>query len=753
MARFSPLVRAGWPVLPLSRDGSKTPLVSGYHGKDRKIADVETIKSWNRAWPDANPGIVLPDNVIGLDVDGPSHGVNGLETIAAFEEKFGPLPETGWVFHGHTEDGSPSPYGTRLYRIPDSMLDVYTPGSVVGNLSKVAGPGVDVIAPWIRYNLAPGAIHSSGEVYEFYPSPMPGIPWLPNPADLPELTPRQVKALLKKRGETKTLTPAAAPLTGKQRAGQLLAQTRALAALREGETLLIEGEQRGWQKGDGFFVLACGLVRLAKDRQKAKAAFVKAAEPFWDAERQWENAEAAVDAEAEEISDAYPVSVAQEPYVFTSVVIERHFAESEGTLTLRYRDDDRTFWLWSEKKARYEHLSEDEVLATVKKKLRDATEVYMLADGPEQRKVKLTQKISKEVTEHLKSLTLTSAFGAGALLPSVGGVPFRNGWLDVSTGELVPVGPERDVRWNVQADYEPDAECPEWIQFLKSLGWDEDTEEYRLLRQWMGYLLSGRKDLDRALLLIGPTRSGKGTIIRVCMALLGDGAVGTTLDSLTRNFGLQNFIGKGLATIGDARFGRNDKNLNGVLLSLTSNDPLPVDVKYGKPLSINLPVRLMVATNETPNFIEASDALAQRFESLVFDRSFVENPDLQLFNRLSGELPGIARWALEGLRDLEEVGKFSPTTKGRDLQKRMIQESAFVRMFVEERCELAPGHRVDNEKLYAEFALWAEQNRMPVYNSVRFHRELLDAFPGLVSNGSFRISGKVVRGKIGLKLA
>jgi len=305
----------------------------------------------------------------------------------------------------------------------------------------------------------------------------------------------------------------------------------------------------------------------------------------------------------------------------------------------------------------------------------------------------------------------------------------------------------------VPENYDPEAECPEWLKFLMSLGWTEETGEYRLVRQWFGYLLSGSKAQEKALLMLGPSRAGKGTVIRVAARLLGDGATSTSLESLMSNFGLQNFIGKGLATIGDARFGKSDKGLNARLLSLTSNDELPVDVKYGKPLSVNLPVRLMIATNETPNFIEASDALARRFVALVFDKSFAENPDHGLFDRLKKEIPGIARWALEGLRDIEREGKFTETKKGRELQTRMIQESAFVRMFVEECCVLDPSAKVSNDALFAEFAVWAEQNRMPVANRQRFGRELLDAFPGQITEGKFRTGGRVVRGKIGVKLA
>lgn len=445
----------------------------------------------------------------------------------------------------------------------------------------------------------------------------------------------------------------------------------------------------------------------------------------------------------------YVSNVNSEQYSFTAELLDRHFRSADGVLVLRFRADDRTFQLWSDRKGRYEHLSDDEVRARVARLLVDAKHT---TETGEVQDVRVKPKTWNDLVSCLQLLTLTSEHGAGALLPSIGGVPFRNGWLDAETGELVPIGPERDVRWNVAAEYDPAAECPEWEHFLKTLRWTPDTQEYRLLRMWFGYLLSGSKDQERALLMLGPSRSGKGTVIRVAEALLGEGSAATSLDSLMQNFGLQAFIGKGLATIPDARFGRSDKGLNARLLSLTSNDSLPVDVKYGKPLSLNLPVRLMIATNETPNFIEASDALSRRFMVLKFTESFQGREDRTLFRRLKEELPGIARWSLEGLRDLEDEGKFIETAAGREIQAQMIMESAFVRIFVEEECELGPNFKIPNEELYQEYSIWAEQRKLPVYNSVRFGRELKDAFTGKIEDTRLKIRGKAVRGKIGIRL-
>ena len=92
----------------------------------------------------------------------------------------------------------------------------------------------------------------------------------------------------------------------------------------------------------------------------------------------------------------------------------------------------------------------------------------------------------------------------------------------------------------------------------------------------MAYVISGRLDLHKILLLIGPTRAGKGVIARVLKALVGRGNyAGPTLASLGTNFGLSPLIGKPLAIISDARLGgANVHQVVERLLSVSGEDML-----------------------------------------------------------------------------------------------------------------------------------------------------------------------------------
>lgn len=757
--KFGPLLKAGWEVIPLKREGGKKPLVSGFHGAAHEVADEETVRGWAKTWPDCNPGLTMPPGIIGLDVD--NHDADGIDALREFERVNGELPEGPRIFHGFTDEGLPSPYGTRLFRVPEECLDYFGPKMIVGNLNKVSGPGVDVIAPWLRYNVAPGAVHRSGEVYQWAWGDE-ALSEHPRPEDVPFLTVQQFEALRTGRSSqgVKTIKTVSAP-TPENRGTMLLKQTRELAMLAEGETLEIEGQQRGWQMGDGFFVLACALVRAAlaagRDLDVIGAKFVKAAVADGhgldeaDAERQWENALLMVEEDSEFV---YDVSILQKPMDFASEYLNRHH-RLDGVLTLRYQD--MRYWEWCG--THYKVLETDEIAAMCGQHLNGKPEMYVAkVDGVfvrEQRLIAWNNKCRGELLPALKERTLVSPKGGGVLLPSIGGVPFLNGWLDIESGELVPLTPDRDVRWVVPGKYDPDAPEPiEWLKFLESIGWTPETQEYRLLRQWYGYLLSGDQKLHKAAMLVGPPRAGKGTILRVAEAMFGEGAVGLDLDAFSTNFGLSPIVGKGLATVDDARFEvKTDKATVRRLLTLVAQGTMSIDRKYKDPLSIRATARLMLATNEIPALIEASDALASRFIFLKFTESFIDREDFGLERRIISELPGIVKWALEGLADLRRVGHFSETDTGLALKREMAEISNPIRLFIEECCEFSEDGWVATDELHEQYVMWAEPRKYHLPSPAIFARDLNAAYPdSVICAKQKRIGSKVRRGFQGLRL-
>jgi len=98
-------------------------------------------------------------------------------------------------------------------------------------------------------------------------------------------------------------------------------------------------------------------------------------------------------------------------------------------------------------------------------------------------------------------------------------VAMRNGLLnldDVLQGKPITLT-THTPRWfspfTLPYDYNPGAECPNWFETLNEI-FDGDEERVALLGEWFGYCLTEDTSLHAILLIEGPPRSGKSTILR-----------------------------------------------------------------------------------------------------------------------------------------------------------------------------------------------------------------------------------------------
>ena len=146
-----------------------------------------------------------------------------------------------------------------------------------------------------------------------------------------------------------------------------------------------------------------------------------------------------------------------------------------------------------------------------------------------------TRRKIDDIMDALKSLVhvpwttsnpawLRHAVDRGTTLPNAPADEFiacANGLVHVPTRTLYPCTPTYYVHSAVPFAYLPDAPRPQrWHRFLRDL-WGEDFETIRTLQEMFGYVLSGDTRQQKLFLLIGPKRSGKGTIARVLTALIG----------------------------------------------------------------------------------------------------------------------------------------------------------------------------------------------------------------------------------------
>ncbi|MGY4467328.1 putative DNA primase/helicase [Bradyrhizobium sp. LB9.1b] len=334
-------------------------------------------------------------------------------------------------------------------------------------------------------------------------------------------------------------------------------------------------------------------------------------------------------------------------------------------------------------------------------------------------------------------------------------LPVRNGLLHLPTGRLSRPTPgffcmnASDVTFDSRAP-----EPREWLHFLDMI-WPDDPQSIETLQDVFGYLLSSDTSHQKIPLIIGPKRSGKGTIARVLTALLGqDSVTAPTLASLATNFGLAPLIGKSVAIVGDARLsGKVDQSaIAERLLSISGEDSITVDRKFQSAWTGRLGVRFVVMSNELPRLSDASGALTSRFVVLTMTRSFYGREDRGLGNRLIAELPGILNWAREGYLRLRRLGYFQQPDSARDAIEELEELSSPISAFIKARCVVTPGLQTSASAMFVAWRDWCEANGRREAGTVQsFGRDLRAAVPGLQITRP-RVDGAQVRCYEGIKL-
>jgi putative DNA primase/helicase len=314
-------------------------------------------------------------------------------------------------------------------------------------------------------------------------------------------------------------------------------------------------------------------------------------------------------------------------------------------------------------------------------------------------------------------------------------IAFTNGLLHLPTRKLIAHTPALFALNALPFAYDPAAQLPLiWLNFLNAL-WPDDKEAIATLQEMFGLFLTGETRHQKAFLIVGPKRSGKGTIARILTQLLGqDNVCGPTLSSISQNFGMAPLIGKRLAVISDARLsGKADQQIIVErLLSVTGEDSLTIDRKFLGAWTGRLETRFLILTNEVPKLADASGALASRFITLILRQSFYGKEDHALTDKLLAELPGILKWALEGWDCLRARGHLVAPASSQAVQREMEDLGSPIGAFVRDCCMVEAGGHVACDHLYNLWCEWCrDQNREHVGTVQDFGRNLRATVPGL----------------------
>ncbi len=322
-------------------------------------------------------------------------------------------------------------------------------------------------------------------------------------------------------------------------------------------------------------------------------------------------------------------------------------------------------------------------------------------------------------------------------------VAMTNGLVDLEqllSGDidncLYPHSPNWFSTFCLDYEFDPSAECPQWMKVLNR-NLEGDKERIAILQEWAGYLFSSRNDMQKFLCLEGEGANGKSVFLAVMEAMLGrQNCSYVPLESFGGRFDLSSTTGKQANICADV--GQIDSVCEGRLKSFTSGDPMTFDRKGLNPIEDSPTAKLMLAWNNRPRIGDSSSGPWRRmilipFRVQIQEHEMIRGMDKAKWWKDSGELPGIFLWAIQGLARLRSKGRFARSDTCAALIEEYKTDSNPVLSFFDTSIEEAPvGNNEESniefeetsDDLYGAYRKWCSANGHHPFASNKFFVEL-----------------------------
>jgi len=305
----------------------------------------------------------------------------------------------------------------------------------------------------------------------------------------------------------------------------------------------------------------------------------------------------------------------------------------------------------------------------------------------------------------------------------------ENGILDLDTLELKPHTPDYLSTAQINVAYDENAKAPRIQKFLREVARPEDVA---LIEEIIGWLLWPDYNIHVAVMLLGPGRNGKGTLLRLITAFLGPKSIAnvTLQDLVADRFAKADLYGK-MANIG-GDLPAKDLSDTAAFRNLTGGDDNRAQEKYRPAFNFRNKAKMLFSANQLPRSPDDSYAYYARWILLEFlhtfdPRSGTGDPDLDSKLQTPEELSGLLNIALAGLKRLRANGwRFSYNKSVEDVEIMYKRNANAVLAFLMDECEEDPEAYVEKGVLLSRFRRYCEKHGIRPITVTRFGNLLKD---------------------------
>lgn len=305
-------------------------------------------------------------------------------------------------------------------------------------------------------------------------------------------------------------------------------------------------------------------------------------------------------------------------------------------------------------------------------------------------------------------------------------IPVLNGVLNVITKELRDYCDEDIFFHKVNAEYKPEADCPNIDKFLKEvLKYAEDS---KVFYESCGYDLFKENFLEVAFMLYGDGGNGKSKTISIKKTFLGVENCGSVpLNQLVADsFSVSGLFGKLVNLCGD--LSNTDLKDTGMFKQLTGRDLITAKRKFMTDLVFENFSKQYFPLNEFPRVYDLTAGFWRRWIILEFpykfvpkeeydkaeDKTFLKIQDPQILDKLTTpeELSGLLNRALEGLETIRTNKRFSYTKGTEEIKQFWIRKSDSFTAFCMDNLEESVEGYVSKKDLRKSFSLYCKKHKV-----------------------------------------
>lgn len=324
-------------------------------------------------------------------------------------------------------------------------------------------------------------------------------------------------------------------------------------------------------------------------------------------------------------------------------------------------------------------------------------------------------------------------------------INFKNGYLNIDTGEFKDHDAGLGFRYVLPYDYIPGAKAPTFGKMLAQVtGGDTDTQ--KVLEEYMGYCLTNdhRPWAQKALVLVGGGANGKSTFMDVLKALAGEddrnpqnkNYSSLTIEDINKSeYNRQMLDGK-LFNISEETPTKALVN-NSLFKSLVTGGEVQVRSPYKEPYFIRNRAKLVFSCNELPSSPDNTFGYYRRLIIIQFLQEFTKNtpgfdPHIEL--KLLKELPGIFNIALEGYKRLvAQKGFTDAKAVTQTLEDYRLENDSVLRWFKESVVVHENGGFMENfapiADMYLNYKLRTEEGGERAVTKQKFSKAMVKLIP------------------------